>query len=138
MHLVVDTSVLISALLKSSKARRFLLDPALRFSIPEHALEEVLRHAPMIRHRAGLSPEAFELLTALLTSQMSIVPEPTLQPWLAKAREAIAHRDPGDVPIVAAAYAIQCDGIWSDDRDFQAIRGIPVWTTSRLLKHLGL
>lgn len=138
MRLVVDTSVLIAGLLKSSKVQRLLLDPAMGFYLPEHALEEVLRHTPMIRQRSKLSQEEFGLLMALLTSQMEIVPESRLRPWISRAQRAIGHRDPGDVPFVAAAYAIQCEGIWSDDADFQEVPDIPIWTTARLLKHLGL
>jgi predicted nucleic acid-binding protein len=138
VRLVVDTSILIAGLLKPSKVQRILLDPILELYLPEHALAEVLRHAPMMRQRAKLSSEAFDLLMALLTSQLEIVPEAKLRPWLSRAQDAIGHRDPGDVPFVAAAYAIPCDGIWSDDADFQEVHDIPVWTTIRLLKHLGL
>lgn len=138
MRLVVDTSILIAGLLKVSKVQRLLLDPAMEFFLPEHALEEVLRHTPMMRQRSKLSQEEFDLLMALLTSQMEIVPESKLHPWISKAQGAIGYRDPGDVPFVAAAYAIRCDGIWSDDADFQEVPDIPIWTTTRLLKHLGL
>ncbi len=44
MRLVVDTSILIAGLLKASKVQRLLLDPAMKFYLPEHALEEVSRH----------------------------------------------------------------------------------------------
>ena len=138
MRLVVDTSILIAGLLKASTVRRLLLDPTFEFYVPEHALEEVLRHASMMRQRAKLSQEAFDLLMALLTSQMNIVTESKIQPWISKADRVIGHRDPGDVPFVAAAYAVQCDGIWSDDADFQDVQDIPIWTTASLLKHLGL
>ena len=138
MRLVVDTSILISGLLKSSKTQRLLLDPALELYLPEHALEELLRLSPMMRQRSRLSAEGFDLLMTLLTSQMNIVPERKLRRWLPKAGRVMGHRDPGDVPFVAAAYAIRCDGIWSDDADFQEVRDVAVWTTSGLLKHLGL
>ncbi len=138
MHLVVDTTVLIAGLLKVSTVRRLLLDPSLQFYLPEHALEEVMRHAPMIRQRAKLSQEELDLLIALLTSQMSIIPESRVRPWLPKADRVIGHRDPGDVPLLATAYAIPCDGIWSDDADFEEAQDVPVWNTARLLKHLGM
>ena len=137
MRFVVDTSILIAGLLKASKVQRLLLDPAMEFYVPEHALEEVARHVPMMRQRSKLPQEELDLLVVLLTSQMNIVPESKLRPWIFKARRAIGHRDPGDVPFVAAAYAIRCDGIWSDDADFQDVRDVPIWTTDRLLKHLS-
>lgn len=92
MRLVVDTSILIAGLLKASKVQRLLLDPAMGFYLPEHALEEVLRQTPMMRQRSKLSQEAFDLLMALLTAQMEIVPESRLRPWIPKAQRAIGHR----------------------------------------------
>lgn len=138
MRLVVDTSILIAGLLKASKVQRLLLDPAMEFYVPEHALEEIMRHVPMVLRRSKLSPEELDLLMALVTSQMNIVPESRLHVWLLKAKRIIGYRDPGDVPFVAAAYSIQCDGIWSDDADFREVKDIPIWTTAHLLKHLGL
>ncbi len=138
MRLVVDTSILISGLLKSSAVRRLLLDPTLQFYMPEHAMEEVLHHMPMIRQRAKMHQEDVDLLLTLLTSQIDIVPESKINSWLSRAHRVIGHRDPGDVPFVAAAYAIQGDGIWSDDADFEEVQDIPVWTTARLVKHFGM
>lgn len=40
MKLVIDTNVLISALLKNSVTREILLFPSLEFLLPEYALEE--------------------------------------------------------------------------------------------------
>lgn len=138
MRLVVDTSILIAGLLKASTTRRLLLDPALDLIIPEHALEEIGRHAPMIRQRTGLTREAFDLLLALLTAHLEIIPDTRLHPWLPQARRVFEGRDPGDTPFLAAAYAVSCDGIWSDDADFTVVTDVPVWTTARLLKHLHL
>ena len=138
MRLVVDTSILIAGLLKASTTRRLLLDPALDLIIPELALEEIGRHAAMIRQRTGLTREAFDLLMALLTSHLEIIPDTRIHPWLSKARHTFEGRDPGDVPFLAAAYAMPCDGIWSDDADFDVVTDVTIWTTARLLKHLRL
>ena len=137
MRLILDTSVLIAGLLKDSTVRRLLLDPALQLCLPEHALEEVHRHAPLMRRRARLSPHAFDLLVVLLTAQVEVIPAATVRPWLSKAHRLLGARDPDDVPFLAAAYAVPCDGLWSDDADFQVVHDVPIWTTSRLLKHLG-
>jgi predicted nucleic acid-binding protein len=92
----------------------------------------------MIRQRTRLSSEAFDLLLVLLTAQVEVVQETTLHPWLSKARHVLGMRDPDDVPFLAAAYAVPCDGLWSDDVDFQTVPDIPIWTTASLLKRLGV
>jgi predicted nucleic acid-binding protein len=44
MRLVIDTCILISALLKDSVTREILLFSSLEFLLPEHALEELENH----------------------------------------------------------------------------------------------
>jgi predicted nucleic acid-binding protein len=105
--------------------------------MPEYALEEVSRHAPMICKRANLSPEMFELLMALLIAQVELIPETALRPWLSKARRLLTDRNRGDIPFLAAVYAVPCDGLWSEDADFKVVQDVPIWTTTALLKHLG-
>lgn len=122
MRLVVDTSIVIAGLLKASGVRRLLLNP----------------HAPMMRRRAHLSPEAFGLLLGLVTSQVEVILDTQVRPWLAKAHQVLGERDPGDVPFLATAYAVPCDGLWSDDADFQIVPDVPIWTTASLLTSLGL
>jgi predicted nucleic acid-binding protein len=46
--------------------------------------------------------------------------------------------DPDDVPFVALALAEEHDGIWSNDRAFENLPGVQVWTTTSLKTHLGL
>ena len=49
MKLVLDTNVLILALLKSSATRAILLHPSFEFFLPEFGLEEIRRHKPELR-----------------------------------------------------------------------------------------
>lgn len=44
MRLVLDTNILIAALIKDSVTRRILLLPDLEFSLPAFALDELARH----------------------------------------------------------------------------------------------
>lgn len=50
-----------------------------------------------------------------------------------EARERIGHRDPGDVPFLAPALAVPCDGIWTQNAAHFAAGGVPVWGTREVL-----
>lgn len=65
MRLVLDTNILIAALLKDSITRRILLLPGLEFLLPAFALDELATHRSkivratrLIRRRAGLVADA--------------------------------------------------------------------------------
>jgi len=62
VKLVVDSSVLIAALMKKSTVRELLLNPLFEFYIPEYCIEEVERHIGEISERSGLSVKGVHLL----------------------------------------------------------------------------
>jgi predicted nucleic acid-binding protein len=137
VKLVLDTNVLISALLKSSATRAILLHPSFEFFLPEFGLEEIRRHKPELRKRSRLTEDALDLLLSLLLERVTIVPAAVIAPHLKQAERLIGRRDPGDIPFVAAALAISNDGLWSHDHDFNHITEITVWTTPQLIDHLS-
>ena len=136
MRLVVDTSILISSLIKQSVSREILLLPFMKFYLPEYALEELEAHKPKLSKLSGLSIDEIDILLNSLLDNISIVPALTIQPYLKKAESIIGSIDPGDIPFVALALAVENDGIWSNDKHFKAIKQIKVWKTSDLLMHL--
>jgi len=62
VRLVVDTSVLIAALMKNSAVRELLLSPLFEFYVPEYCIEEIERHMDEISERSGLNAENVYLL----------------------------------------------------------------------------
>lgn len=138
MKLVIDTNVLISALLKNSITRELLLFPSLEFLLPEYALEEVEAHKGSISKRSGLSEDEIDIVLSLLLENIAIVPASEIKPNLAKAHKLIGHIDQFDIPFVALALSVENDGIWSNDKHFENLKGIKVWKTADLLNFIGI
>lgn len=137
MKLVIDTNVLISALLKNSVTREILLFPSLEFVLPEYALEEIDAHKDSISRRSGLSIEEIDVILSVLLENITIVPASEIKPFLAKADKIIGHTDPFDVPFVALSLSAENDGIWSNDKHFENLKGIKVWKTADLCEFIG-
>jgi len=136
MRLVIDTSILISSLIKDSVTREILLLLFLKFYLPEYALEEIEVHKMKISRLSGLSFDEIDILLNLLLDNISIADAQTIRPYLKEAERIIGGIDPNDIPFIALALAIDNDGIWSSDKHFDVIKQIKVWKTSDLLKHL--
>lgn len=134
MKLVVDTNVLISALIKDSATREIMLFPSLEYLLPEYALEELNLHKAAIARRSGLSSEGVDIILSILLENVTIIPASRIKPFFKKAHEIIGSIDPSDVPFVALALAIENDGIWSNDKHFEGIKEIKVWKTSDIMK----
>ncbi|MEI8013936.1 MAG: PIN domain-containing protein [Nitrospira sp.] len=138
MRLVLDTNILIAALIKDSITRRILLLPDLEFLLPAFALDELAKHRGKIVRAARLKGDELDLLLTLLLMSVTVVPFERITPYLPEADILIGAIDPDDVPFVALALAEAHDGIWSNDRAFERLPGIQCWTTTRIKTHLRL
>ena len=130
MRLVIDTGILISALLKDSATREILLLSSIEFLLPEYAFEEFERHKDKISKRSRLGLAEIDVLMSLLTENITIVPASRIKPYVGKANKLMGGTDPFDVPFVALALVTDNHGIWSNDRHFENLEGIKTWKTS--------
>jgi len=53
--------------------------------------------------------------------------------WWSEAEEIVGSIDRDDVPFVAAALSIRCDGIWSDDKDLKRQKKVKVWSSREII-----
>ena len=136
MRLVLDTNILIAALIKASLTREIFFAHSFEFLLPEYALEEVRRHHQKIARYAGLTPHEVDLLLSLLLESVTVVPMERILPHLQEAEVMIGSVDRDDVPFVALALAVENDGIWSNDRAFEQLSKIKVWKTSAIRDYL--
>lgn len=136
MRLVLDTNVLVAALIKDSFTRSVLFLPELEFLLPEHALEEVRRHRVKILRHSRLQPLDLDLLLNLLLESITIVPQDRITPHIKAAEALIGAIDLDDVPFVALALAEENHGIWSNDQAFDQLPGIKCWTTADIKRYL--
>jgi predicted nucleic acid-binding protein len=108
----------------------------MQFYLPEYALEEIEAHRMKISRLSGLSADEIDILLNLLLENISIISNQTIEPYFNEAEAMIGRIDPNDIPFLALALATENDGIWSNDRHFEAIKQIKIWKTSDLLKYL--
>ena len=127
---MLDTNILIAALIKNSFTRKIFFSSDIEFFLPEYALEEVTRHRAKISRHSHLSYREIDLLLSLLLESVIVVPAQKILPHVKAAEALIGNVDMDDVPFVALALATENDGIWSNDRAFEHLPGITVWKTS--------
>jgi predicted nucleic acid-binding protein len=136
MRLVVDTNILVSATIKSSRVRALLLHPGFQFYAPEYALHEIEEHFLEIRNKTGLGDEDCHRLLDALVSMVTVVPKSEFEDHLPKARLTMREIDEDDTSFIALALSFKNEGIWSDDKDFQKQHAVRVWATKDLLSLL--
>jgi len=136
VKLVVDTSVLIAALMRKSTVRKLFLNPLFEFYVPEYCIEEIEGHVDEISKRSGLSVESVYLLLGVLLASVQVVPADRIVKKYEEAEKIMGKIDRGDVPFVALALSFPNDGIWTEDKHFLKQDRVKVWRTKDLLKLL--
>ena len=133
MKLVLDTNILLKALIRNSKVRAVLLSPNHQLFVPEHAVEETRRHFGLIMKKTGLSEDEVELVLGILLTNLHVIPSKDIMANWKGAEEIMVDIDRSDTPFVAAALSLPCDGIWSDDLHLKRQKKVKVWNTKEVL-----
>jgi len=135
MRLVLDTNILISALIRESITRKILVMSGIEFLVPEFTFEEINKHKNEILKKSKLKTSQFDLLMATLKENLMIIPKYEIR-RIKEAKEIMDNIDPNDTIFIALALSTLNDGIWSDDIHFKRQNVVKVWNTEELVKFL--
>jgi len=133
MIIVLDTNIILSALIKDSMTRRILIESGWDFYYPALSVEEIKEHRDLVLEKSGMTKEEFYGLVYALFNCIQIVPQENIKEQLLKAKELIGERDPDDVVFIASALSLNCV-IWSDDKDFQEQKTVRIYTTKEITR----
>jgi len=130
---VVDTSILLSALITDSKTRSLVVNLDHQLVAPEPIYNEIEDYRDLIREKSGLNREELDSLLKTLFKYIQVIPTEDLKEHLEKADKELGEIDKDDVIFLAAALSIN-GSIWSDDKHLQQQNQIPVYTTTQIIK----
>jgi len=132
MKLVINTSSIISALIKNGISRRIIVSPAIQFITPDHTLKEISKYKELMCKKAKISSNEFDIILNLLFEKITIIPKEEYKEFFDSAKTLIDDID--DVPFIALYLASKADGIWSDDTHFKTRKEIVIFRTRELAR----
>lgn len=133
MKIVLDSNVLLAALLKDALVRFIILTSGMDFYSPKYCLQEIKKHEPEFLVRTGLNQKELNSVLCYILKKVKLVEESTLELHIKEAKKIIGAVDPKDVAFIAAAIAVNADGIWSFDRHFERQNRFKVFTTQEII-----
>jgi len=131
MQLVVDTNVLISALLARSKTFVIIVLGDLELFAPEYALGEIDRHKEELRERMGVSQEEFDLALNLILSHVVVINRQRYESFEAHARKICP--DEKDFPFFALALALRIP-FWTNETRLKVQKEVIVYNTKEMVE----
>ncbi len=132
MKIVVDTSEIISAVIRDSKAREIIINSG--FIMPLIVFEEVKKYEALIIEKSRLSREEVWKMIKILCKYIKLIQDEELKPFIYDALRIIDETDEEDALFIASALAYPDGVIWSNDKHFKKQNKVKVYTTKELLE----
>jgi len=135
MKLVLDTNILISALVKKGFAREFIFTRGFGFELfsPAYTLSEINKYKEHICQKANITQEQFYFLLETLFSYVKIINPFHYSSHMKESERLIKDKD--DAPFLALAIAFNCP-IWSDDKHFKKQIKVKIYNTKEIFSLL--
>lgn len=135
MKIILDSNILISAIIKDSKTREIIVYSGYNFLMPQIVFDEIKKHESLLIEKSGLSKSEIWKLINLLCKYIEFIETETLRPYIYDSLRIIGETDEEDCIFIASAIALSCP-IWSNDKHFKVQNKIKIYTTSEILKTL--
>ena len=134
MRLILDTNIIMSALIRDSITRKMMIESGWRFYYPKESLQELEKYKFLILEKSGLSEEEYTNLYNFLISHIFTISSNRINENFKEADNILGKIDPNDVIFIALALSIENEGIWSDDSHFQQQEKVKIWKTGDVVR----
>ncbi len=131
----MDANILFSFFKVYSPTRKLVIFSGLKLYAPEFALSELESYCREVSGKAKINLGGFELFKAVMKWFITFVPVEEYKDFLKEAKSITP--DPKDVAYFALALKFNCS-IWSNDKLLKNQSKVKVFSTSELVKELGL
>ena len=136
MILVIDSNILISALIKNSKTREIILRSGIKFLHPKISIKNLGKYKKEILEKSEMNEDDYGKIYDLLLNNVELFENEIFLDKLNEANKIIGETDIEDVPFIARALSIETNGIWSDDKPFQKQDKIKIFKTEEVIEFL--
>ena len=131
---VIDSNILISALIKDSTTRKIIIESGMSFYYPEISLSEIFNYEKDIMKKGGYNKNTLISILDRLLQHINLVPLEIFSNKLNEAKKIMGNIDINDTIFIATALALDNAVIWSDDKDFDRQKRIKVTKTKDMIK----
>lgn len=133
MKLIIDSNIIMAALISDAKTREIILKSGFTFYHPKIALESLEEYKNELIEKAGIDGEEYEITKKILFEKIIVVDEKKYLENIEEAENIMRSIDLDDSPFISLALTMDNDGIWSEDAHFKRQNRIKVWTTKELI-----
>ncbi|MBU0532990.1 hypothetical protein KKB44_05860 [Candidatus Micrarchaeota archaeon] len=134
MILVVDTNIIIAAIIKPSTTQELILKEDIKFYSPEFLRNEIEKYRTEILKKSGYTESELESIISIMYSNITIVPKDEYQHLKEEVLKFTPHQS--DWPFLALAKHLGAT-LWTNDSDLKIKQAVVhIITTAELVQML--
>lgn len=133
MNIVLDSNIIISAILKDSSTRALIINSPYKLFLPEFCFFEMKNHLPEIIKKSGIPKQNISRIIDLLLRYVRIIPMRSLVKYEKEASRIISSIDDKDKQFIAAALSLNNSAIWSNDKALKKQSKIKILSTEEII-----
>ncbi len=134
MNIIIDTNIILSAIIKDSLTRHLIISLNVLFYYPEQSLDEILRNKKGVLEKTKMPEYEFNTKITTLFKYINIIKTKDIEEHINEADKIIGRIHKNDIPFIAAALAKEAY-VWSNDGHFQKQNKIKVITTKEIIEN---
>ena len=115
MIFVIDSNILISALIRDSTTRKIIIESEWTFYYPEIAFHEIRKYKKLVLEKSGMAEMEYSVVLRRLLKHITLVSEEQFSHNLKGANEILGKIDVDYVVFLAVAMSLENSKIWSND-----------------------
>jgi len=119
MRIIVDSNMILSALLKQGLSRKIISSQNIEFYTLDYVLKEIGKYMGYIIQKSGMQKDEIEALLSYFMENIVVLSDEEVNSKMGEAKKIMEKIDIRDSPILACALAISNDGIWTEDKHFE-------------------
>lgn len=133
MKFVIDTNILLSALIKDSTTRRILMGFENEFYYPKSSFFEIKKYKGLVIKKSGMDENEYVNVLDYLLEHITLLSDEFMRQKLIEAKKLMNEIDSDDVIFLACAFVLNSP-IWSNDKHFKKQDKVEVFTTNEFVK----
>ncbi|MBI5393507.1 hypothetical protein HZA96_06585 [Candidatus Woesearchaeota archaeon] len=137
MRLIIDSNIIIAALLRDSTIRHLILYSDLELITGEFLEVEISKYKEYIQQKANINETEFFIIFEKIKDKLILIKDELVTKRIDEAITIMKSIDNANAPVLALALSIENNGIWSDDKHLEKQNKVKVWKTKDLMEYLS-
>lgn len=135
MRLVVDTNIVVAAIIRPGNTQKLLFSGFFDCHAPEHLMGEIENNRRDILRKSGFEEGFLDSVIRLVYGKITFVPLSEFVVFKLAALELCPKGHEKDWPFFALALKLEC-GLWSQDAALKNQKTVEVFTTGDIIRVL--